>query len=103
MTTQTSGDETLAAAIGAAIAPYPWRRFTPELVARLTLAAHDRHHLQQALAAVPGATVGAWERLEPVAREDTRAAAVVHVLKAHPWAGLSLPTLCRRLSDALRA
>ena len=65
-----------------ALSPYPWRSFTPELLARLALAARDRHLLDKALSSVQGAAVGRWGVLEPVARDDARLASIVEFLGA---------------------
>ncbi len=82
----------------AGLSPYPWRRFTPELLARLALAARDRHLLEKALASVPGAAVGRWEVLAPVGRDDARVAPIVEFLGCLRWTELRLPTLCENLA-----
>jgi hypothetical protein len=84
-------------ALCAALEPYQWRRFTPELFARYVLAARDRQSLQVVLVTVPGASVGCWGSLEPAPRDDPRAAPLVDFLASHRWTELSLPTLCRNL------
>lgn len=101
MTARTPEDESVGSAVCAALAPYPWRRLTPELVARIVLAARDRQRLQAALAAVPGASVGSWTALEPAPRDDARAAPLVEFLVSHRWTELSLPAVCRSLCHIL--
>lgn len=101
MTARTPDDESMVAAMCAALSPYPWRRFTPELLSRLTLAARDRHLLEEVLASVPGAAVGRWEVLEPVGRDDPRAGAIVEFLGRHRWTETGLSTLCERLAGVV--
>jgi hypothetical protein len=99
---RTPDDESTAAAMCEALSPYPWRSFTPEMLARLALAARDRHLLEDALASVPGAAVGRWEALEPVGRDDARLTQVIEFLGCHRWTELRLPTLCEHLAGVLR-
>jgi hypothetical protein len=101
VTARTPEDESVVSALCAALEPYPWRRFTPDLFARFVLAAHDRRSLHLVLGAVPGASVGSWTTLEPVPRDDVRAAPLVEFLVAHRWTELSLPALCRNLCGVL--
>jgi hypothetical protein len=65
---RTPSDEAVVAALCEALAPFSWRRFTPELMAQFALAARDRRELEALLSALPGASVGGWERLEPTSR-----------------------------------
>jgi len=95
---KTPGDEAFVAALCEALAPYPWRRFTPELLARFALAARDRQALTAALSALRGAAVGNWERLEPVDRSDARAAPLIDFLTDRRWTSSRLPALCRDLA-----
>ena len=85
----------------AALAPYSWRRFTPDLLARMALAARDRRSLESLLRAVEGARVGEWEPLEAAAPDDARVARIVEFLACHRWTELRLPTLCRSLLGVL--
>ena len=97
VTTWTFGDEVALDATCAALEPYGWRSFTPELVARFVVAASDRESLHAGLVAVPGAAVGSWGRLEPTAPDDRRLEPLVEFLTSHRWTQLRLPALCRRL------
>jgi hypothetical protein len=99
--TATPSDESVVEAICAALAPYPWRRLTPERLARLVLAAGDRRRLEQLLGALPGVAVGAWERLEPTSPDDPRLEPLLAFLASHRWTELTLVTLCRRLVAVL--
>jgi hypothetical protein len=103
VTARTPIDESVVEAACAALAPYPWRSFTPELTARLVLAASDRVSLQRVLDALPGAVAGPWERLAPAAADDPRLAPLVEFLVSRPRAGLRLATLCRSLLSVLAA
>jgi hypothetical protein len=101
MNARTPNDEAVVAALCAALAPYPWRHFTPELLARFALAVRDRQELAAVLSEVPGAVVGTWQRLEPAERSDARVPRIVELLAAVRWAELSLPATCRNLAGAL--
>lgn len=101
MNARTPSDEAVVAALCAALAPYPWRSFTPELLARFALAARDRQELAAGLSDVPGAEVGTWWRLEPVERVDARVPRVVEFLADLRWAELSLLATCRNLVGVL--
>ncbi|MGZ5416925.1 MAG: hypothetical protein ACXWDI_07075 [Nocardioides sp.] len=92
-------DESVVDAMCAALAPYAWRRFTPELLARVALAALDRRRLETALAAMEGAAIGRWNRLEPAERDDVRVAPLADFLTNHRWTELRLPALCRVLAS----
>jgi hypothetical protein len=91
----------VVSALCAALEPYPWRRFTPDLFARFVLTARDRQSLHSVLVTVPGASIGSWTALEPAPRDDVRAAPLVEFLVSHRWTELSLPTLCHHLSALL--
>jgi hypothetical protein len=101
MNARTPSDESVVAALCAALAPYPWRHFTPELLARFALAVRDRQELAAVLAEVQGAAVGTWERLEPAERADARVPRIVRFLADLRWAELSLPATCRNLAGVL--
>ncbi len=90
-------DESIVAAVCAALSPYPWRSFTPDLLARTVLAAKDRHVIRDLLQSVPGAAVGTWEAAEPAEPDDARTDALVNFLSSHRWAELRLSTVCRQL------
>jgi len=91
------------AAVYAALNPYSWRSFTPELVARRVVAATDRQALTDMLRSVPGAAVGEWAELpEPAGSGDPRVAALVRFMETHPWNQLRLHTLSRLLVRVLR-
>jgi hypothetical protein len=101
--TWTPSDESLLEASCAALEPYGWRSFTPELLARFVVAASDRQSLNALLGRVPGGTVGAWAALEPGDSADPRVAPLVDFLAAHRWTGMRLAAVCRGLLTVLRA
>lgn len=101
MDSKTPREDAVVAALCAALVPYPWRRFTPELLARFALAARDRQELAAALAQVDGAEVGTWERLEPAARADTRVPRVVDSIADLRWPDLSLVATCQNVVRVL--
>ncbi len=90
-------DEPLLLAVTEVLRPYPWRRCRPEQLARVLLAAKDRHELSGLLAGVPGVAVGRWAELQPVDRDDVRMTVLVAFLTSHRWTELSLPSLCGHL------
>ena len=97
MTTTDPRNEELVEAGCAALRPYQWRSFTPELLARLLLAANDRQRVDGLLVGVPGAAVGTWDVLDPADRHDARVSVLVEFLMSHHWTELSLCALCREL------
>jgi hypothetical protein len=102
VTTSTPHEESVAA-VFAALNPYAWRNFTPELVARRVVAACDRQDLIDLLRSVPGAVVGGWEdQPEPADPKDPRVLTLVEFLERHRWTRLRLDILCRLLLAVLR-
>ena len=96
-----SRDESMVAAIATALEPYPWRRFTPEQLARRALAARDRQGLADLLDSLPGIAAGPWPEQEPVAHDDPRLPVLVDFLAAHRWTQFSLVALSRQLVAVL--
>ncbi len=72
------------AAVRAALAPYPWRRLTPQMLVR------------RVLATVDGARPS-WA----VAPDDPRVEPLLAVVSGLPWRALRLDALCRLLLAAL--
>lgn len=97
MTTISPREEATVAAICAALAPYPWRSFTPEMLTRAVLAASDRQGIRELLSSVPGVAVGPWEEVSFSDRGDVRVKDLVEFLMSHRWSDLSLSGLCREL------
>jgi hypothetical protein len=94
-------EEREVAAVCAALEPYEWRSFTPDLVARCVLGALDRHRVLELVAGVPGAGIGDPGPVEPAERGDVRAEALVEFLGCHRWRGLTLAAVCGQLLNAL--
>jgi hypothetical protein len=91
--TPTRPGEDPVAALAVTLGRYPWRSFTPQLLARLVLARWDRHSVERLLAGVPGAAPGVWHEVEPVPGGDPRADALVAFLASHSWRHLSARTV----------
>src|SRR5690348_4150840 len=89
--------ESMVEAACAALRPFQWRGFTPELLTRWVLAARDREQVHRLLAEVTGVAVGPWDVLEPTDRDDVRVGALVGFLASHRWRELSLSTVCAQL------
>ena len=85
------------AAACAALRPYRWRGFTPELLARSVLAARDRQSLWDLLLGMPGAAVGRWEAVQLPDASDARLVPLVRFLESHRWTQLTLRSVCARL------
>ena len=85
----------------AALRPYQWRGFTPELFARRVLAAWDRGHVHCLLADITGVAAGSWGVLEPADRDDVRVGVLVRFLASHRCTELSLSTVCGQLLAVL--
>jgi hypothetical protein len=103
VTTTDPRSEELVEAACAALRPFQWRSFTPELLARLLLAASDRQRMHGLLVGVPGAAVGTWDVLDPADRHDLRVSVLVEFLVSHHWTELSLCALCRELLALLNS
>ena len=103
MTTTDPRNEELVEAACAALRPYQWRSFTPELLARLLLATSDRQRLHGLLVGVPGAAVGTWDVLDPADRHDVRLSVLVEFLASRLWTERSLCALCRELLALLNS
>jgi hypothetical protein len=91
------------AAVCAALEPYPWQRFTSEMLARRVLGAVDRHGVLDLVAGIPGAHPGALGQVEPVDRDDERVEVLVEFLASHRWRAITLGALCRQLLGVLDA
>ena len=94
-------DEHDVAAVCAALEPFAWRRFTPDMLARCLLGALDSRRVQELVAGVPGAR--AWDAgpLQPADRGDARADVVVEFLAGTRWRSLTLSALCRQVLQVL--
>ena len=89
--------------MAAALAPYPWRRFTDAMLARLALGAVDQYVVANFVGTVPGADVGAAEPPESADRGDERVRALVRMLEGRRWRVISLDRLCADIISSLAA
>lgn len=88
-------------ALSAALQPYGWTRATPQMLARLTVAALDRCWL---LAELPGPHPAGWmDGIVPADPDDERVAVLVEALAALRWRVLTRTALCRQLVSALES
>jgi hypothetical protein len=94
-------EEREVAAVCAALEPYEWRSFTPQMLVRCVLGALDRHHVGDMVARVPGAGVGDQGPVEPTERGDVRVEVLVEFLTGHRWRGLTLAAVCGQLLTVL--
>jgi hypothetical protein len=94
-------EDPVVAAISLTLSRYPWRGFTPRLLARLVLAQWDRHAVERLLADVPGTSPGVWLEVEPVPADDQRADTLVAFLAARRWKHLPVSTVGRQLLGLL--
>lgn len=101
MTPTRPHEDPVVAALCLTFGRYPWRSFTPQLLARLTLAQWDRHAVQQLLAGVPGASPGTWREVEPAPAGDPRVGTLVAFLTSRSWRHLPASTVGRQLLGLL--
>ena len=101
MTPNRPHGDPVVTALCLTLSRYPWRSFTPQLLARLVLAQRDRHAVERLLADVPGASPGVWREVEPAPPGDPRAGTLVAFLTAHRWKHLTASTVCRQLLGLL--
>jgi hypothetical protein len=101
MTTIRPHDDPVVAALSLTLDRYPWRSFTPRLVARLVLAQWDRHAVERLLTDLPGTSPGVWRPVEPAPADDPRAQALVAFLTSRSWKHLSASTVARLLLGLL--
>jgi hypothetical protein len=92
-----------AAAVAAALAPFPWRDLTDRMLARCVVGASDRHSVTGFLTSVPGADIGEAPPIEPAEAGDERVDALVTALDGQQWRGWSLGRLCTDLLASLES
>ena len=85
----------------AVLAPYGWRRFTPEMLARWAIAAVDGHELHALLARLTGHVYGPGDVVEPASPDDVRVGPLVEVMSERNWRGLTLERVAAKLVSAL--
>jgi hypothetical protein len=94
-------EERQVAAVCAALEPYEWRSFTPQLLARCVLGALDRHRVLDLVADVSGAATGDPGPVEPAERGDVRVEVLVDFLTDHRWRTLTLAAVGGHLLNEL--
>ena len=94
-------EEGQVAAVCAALEPYEWRSFTPQLLARCVLGALDRHRVIDLIVDVSGAATGDPGPVEPAEREDVRVDVLVDFLTGHRWRTLTLAAVSEHLVTEL--
>ena len=78
-----------------------WRDLDSEGLARLLLAARDRHRVHVLLGECVDTQPGPWEELCPVAGEDVRVAPLLDHARIHAWFEMPLPSLVQELLRVL--
>ncbi len=101
MTPNRPREDPVLAALCQTLSRYPWRSFTPQLLARLVLGQWDRHAVELLVAGVPGASPGVWREVEPAPADDPRTGGLVAFLTARSWKHLSVSTVGRQLLGLL--
>jgi hypothetical protein len=94
-------EERQVAAVCAALEPYEWRSFAPQMLARCVLGALDRHRVLDLVAGVPGAAIGDPGPVEPAERGDVRVEVLVDFLSGHRWRTLTLVAVGGHLLNEL--
>jgi hypothetical protein len=83
------------------LAPYEWRAFTPEMLARRVLGAVDQLAVLEVIDAAEGGSVRELAGVDPVDRADVRVEPLVAVMTVLRWRDVQLPRLTQLLLDAL--
>jgi hypothetical protein len=94
-------DEDRSAVVRDALATYEWRSLAPDVLARVVLAARDRHRVEVLLGELAGAAAGAWLDLAPVDPDDIRIVPVAEFLRDRPWRTMPLEALVPEILGAL--
>jgi hypothetical protein len=83
-------DEDRSAVVRDALATYEWRSLAPDVLARVVLAARDRHRVEVLLG-----------ELAPVDPDDIRIVPVAEFLRDRPWRTMPLEALVPEILGAL--
>jgi hypothetical protein len=84
-----------------ALAAYAWPSLTPDVLARVVLAARDRHRVEVLLGELAGTATGAWLDLAPVDTDDIRIGPVTEFLEGRPWRAMPLEALVPEILGVL--
>ncbi len=90
-----------AAVVAAALAPWPWRESSEDLLARRAVAAMDRHTVAVFLSSLPGTEIGAADGIELADAGDERVAVLERALSGQYWRDRSLISLSMELCSAV--
>jgi hypothetical protein len=95
-------DDARTSVVRAALRSHGWRSLPAEEVARVLIAARDRHRIEVLLGDVVGTSDGGWQALSPVDPDDIRVAPLTEFLSGRrPWREMSLRALVPELLDVL--
>jgi hypothetical protein len=94
-------DDDRASAVSEVLESYAWRTFSPDVLARMVLAARDRHRVQALLGELTGTVAGSWQDLTPVEPDDIRVAPLTEFLGSLPWRGMPMASLVTEILGAL--
>jgi hypothetical protein len=86
-------DEHRNSVVRDALEAYAWRSLAPDVLARVVLAARDRHRVEVLLGELAGTVTGAWLDLAPVEPDDIRIGPVTELLEGRPWREMPLEAL----------
>ena len=94
-------DDDRSSAVREALGSYAWRSLSPDVLARVVLAARDRHRVETLLGEFTGTVTGSWHDLAPVDPDDIRIPPVTEFLGCRPWRGMPLGSLVPEILGAL--
>jgi hypothetical protein len=94
-------DDDRSSAVREALASYAWRSLSPDVLARVVLAARDRHRVEMLIGELTGTATGSWHDLAPVDPDDIRIAPVTEFLEGRPWRGMPLEALVPEILGVL--
>ena len=89
------------AAVCSALEPIPWKRMTPEMLARHVVGELDRLRVVDLLADVATVSLPHEPSVQLADRTDERVAVLVAALATFRWRSLTRAGLCRQLLAAL--
>jgi hypothetical protein len=94
-------DDERCSAVREALGSYAWRSLAPDVLARVVLAARDRHRVEMLLGGFTGTVTGSWHDLAPVDPDDIRIPPVTEFLGSRPWRGMPLASLVPEILSVL--
>jgi hypothetical protein len=94
-------DDDRSSAVREALGCYAWRSLEPDVLARVVLAARDRHRVEVLRGELTGIVAGSWHDLAPVGPDDIRITPVTEFLGSRPWRGMPLASLVTEVLGVL--